>query len=155
MDGFGSFWKGDGGQPPTSGDDGTGDVTEPVTDADTTDGGPLQAPVIPEGATPIVSMDLTAPSLGYGYIHNETPYKPNVDALLALDVSSASVTEEPLVLILHTHTSESYLPTGTAYIEGAIGDAVYSRDEEQNILAVGKVLAETLQQKASPPFTVR
>lgn len=103
---------------------------------------------IPEGATPITTRDLAYLSLGYDYIHNETPYRPNVDALLATDVSAMShASDAPLVLVLHTHTSEAFLPGGTRYIDGSVGDATYSRDETNNILAIGAVFCETLKQK--------
>ena len=102
---------------------------------------------IPAGATVITDMDLSAPSLGAAYIHNETPYAPNVNALLEQGVSTNQTENVPVVLILHTHTSEAYLPEGTRYVEGNLGDVTYSRDETQNVLAVGEVLCNTLQQK--------
>ena len=103
--------------------------------------------VIPEGSVPITSLDLSAPALGTDYIHNETPYAPNVDALLSQSVSQGERSDKPLVLILHTHTSEAYLPQGTLYVAGDVGDATYSRDAAQNILSVGEVLCDTLNKK--------
>lgn len=117
-------------------DDGNGTVTDGVNGE------------IPNGAVPILSKDLAYLSLGRDYIHNETPYHPSVAALLERDVSfEGSNAGEPLVLILHTHTSEAFLPSGTRYVEGRLGDATYSRDEARNILSVGAVLCETLKQK--------
>lgn len=104
------------------------------------------AVVIPVGSTPVRDADLSAATLGNGYINNETKYTPDTDWLLRQDVSSA-VWKEPLVLILHTHTSESYSEGDMAYIEGAIGDATYSRDAQKNVIAVGAVLARTLNEK--------
>lgn len=104
-------------------------------------------PSAPDGSIPISSLDLSAPSLGEHYIHNETPYAPDVKALLELDVSGAPRDGVPLVLIIHTHTSEAYLPKGSSFVEGALGDATYSRDAERNILSVGEVLCEALQKK--------
>ena len=103
--------------------------------------------VIPEGATPIKPLDLSALSLGSDYIHNETPYAPNVLTLLEKKVATESKGDKPLVLILHTHTSEAYLPVGTLYVEGSLGDATYSRDMARNILSVGEVLCDTLNKK--------
>ncbi len=117
-------------------DDGDGTVKDGETDE------------IPNDAVPILSRDLAYLSLGRDYIHNETPYHPSVDALLAREILfEATNAGEPLVLILHTHTSEAFLPSGTRYIEGRLGDATYSRDESRNILSVGAVLCETLKQK--------
>ena len=102
---------------------------------------------IPEGATPILTLDLSYPSLGRKYIHNETPYDPDVQALLEKDLSADLPAGVPTVLVIHTHTSEAFLPNDTQYIEGEIGDATYSRDQTNNILAVGAAFCETLQKK--------
>ena len=51
------------------------------------------------------------------------------------------------MLVLHTHASEGYLPKGTAYIQGDIGKATYSKEQSQNVLAVGKTLCDTLNKK--------
>lgn len=102
---------------------------------------------IPDGAIPVHTMDLTYPSLGRGYLHNETSYRPNTDALLNMDVSRSAATDKPLVLILHTHTSESYLPAGTEYLTKAPGDLTYSREASENVLAVGEVLCRVLNEK--------
>ena len=104
--------------------------------------------VIPEGAIPIFSRDLSYLSRGEGYLLNETPYAPDLAALLQWDVSlRSSAAEGPRVLILHTHTSEGYLPAGSAYIEGAIGDAVYTKNSEQNVISVGETLCRILNEK--------
>lgn len=99
--------------------------------------------VLPEGATPIVSYDLSYIEQGIGYINNETFYRPNVEALLERDVF-ATPTQEPLVLVLHTHTSEGYLPESATYFEGALGEITYTQDEEGNMLAVGKAFVAAL-----------
>lgn len=130
-------------------EDGTGEETESLSDTSdpesTTEPNPEEA--IPEGATPVIPMDLSCPSLGKEYIHNETPYTPDVSALLEKKFSCPSDSEKPLVLILHTHTSEAYLPADTKYVEGILGDVTYSREERRNILSVGKVLCDTLNEK--------
>ena len=105
------------------------------------------AVVIPDGATPILSLDLSYPSLGREYIHNETPYDPDVNKLLGMDLSATLLSDAPTVLVLHTHTSESYLPSRAEYIVGAVGDATYSNDSAKNILAIGSVFCETLNKK--------
>lgn len=102
---------------------------------------------IPEGAISIVSMDLSAPSLGQSYIHNETSYRPNVESLLAQNLTLGENHGEPLVLILHTHTSERYLPKETTYIEGVVGDVSYSKDASENVLAAGEALSCALNEK--------
>ena len=102
--------------------------------------------VIPEGATPIVTYDLSRAEHGIGYLLNETFYNPNVNALLQADVGT-SFTEEPLVLVLHTHTSEGYLDKNVPYLEGDLGEITYTEDEARNMLAVGKAFITGLNKK--------
>ena len=99
--------------------------------------------VIPEGATPIVTYDLSYLDRGIGYINNKTQLSPNVNELLKVDVST-KLTQEPLVLVLHTHTSEGYLSNTAAYLEGDLGDATYTKEATQNMLAIGKAFIEGL-----------
>ncbi len=142
--GLGSFWST---QEP---DSALQNGSETESGAEPEESGSTEpAPIdpIPADATPVVSADLAYLSLGRDYLHNETHYSPDVAALSESLLSRPAVGAEPLVLILHTHTSEGYLPSGSAYVEGALGDATYTRDETQNILAVGKVLAEALNEK--------
>lgn len=111
-------------------------------------------PVVPVDAIPIVSRDLSYLSRGEGYFLNETPYAPNVSELLArpLIFLSPSTTQSfaPLVLILHTHTVESYTDGTSPYLTSPISSQTYSTNEEQNMLAVGRVLCERLNQNGIP-----
>ena len=102
--------------------------------------------VIPEGTTPIVTYDLSYLDRGIGYVNNKTSYRLNVDELLKMNVS-ASLTQEPLVLVLHTHTSEGYLPNSSLYLEGDLGEITYTQDGSRNMLAVGKAFISGLNQK--------
>ena len=145
-----AIWAERGGVPWNNGDatvpppldDGEGDAQPPAPErpSDTTDAPAIE---IPTGATPVLDADLSASSFGAYYVNNETIYSPNVQELLQTDLS-CEVSEAPLVLILHTHTSESYLTEGTPYVEGEVGDLTYTRDNAQNVVAVGEVLADTL-----------
>lgn len=101
----------------------------------------------PPTGTPIVSMDLSYPELGREYLHNETPYSPSVEELLTRPLLLTENEGQVQVLILHTHTSEAYLTNPQTHIAETVGDAAYSSDEERNLLAVGKVLCETLNEK--------
>ncbi len=102
--------------------------------------------IIPEGATPIVTYDLAHLTQGIGQLNNETPYKPNINALLGSDVTS-KLTEEPLVLVLHTHASEGYLGESATYLEGDLGNLTYTQDAEKSVLAVGKAFIAALNKK--------
>lgn len=99
--------------------------------------------VIPEGATPIITYDLSHLGQGIGYLNNQTHYTPNVNALLEVDVTTP-IAEEPLVLVLHTHTSEGYLSQNATYLEGDLGEITYTQEQERNMLAVGKAFVSAL-----------
>ena len=83
---------------------------------------------------------------------NETAYSPDPDALLARDRAIPPLgdlraafgfgPDAPLVLILHTHTTEGYLASaGTDY---------RTDDPAENVVAVGTVLAECLNEAGIP-----
>ena len=98
---------------------------------------------IPKGATPIVTYDLSYLEKGIAYLNNQTFYNPNVGELLKTDVTTKP-TQEPLVLVLHTHTSEGYLSAAERYLEGDLGEITYTDDESRNMLAVGKAFVFAL-----------
>ncbi|MBQ9806555.1 MAG: stage II sporulation protein P [Clostridia bacterium] len=144
-----ALWQKNGGQD-WFGAENTEDAPRPpVVQPDNMQDGTLSepSPSLPDGAIPIIPMDLSYISYGKAYMNSEIDYSPDLDALLAREVGSFADTSRPLVLILHTHTSESYLPQGSTYIEGALGDLTYSRDAHSNVLAVGEALAQTLNEK--------
>lgn len=103
-----------------------------------------EAVLMPEGATAIVTLDLSHPLRADHYINNQTHLVPNVSALFEFDVSCAA-TSEPLVLVLHTHTSEGYLAAASNYIEGDLGEVTYTREEGRNVLAAGRAFVEALK----------
>lgn len=105
---------------------------------------PAKEPV--EG-TPVRSMDLSYAELGSSYIHNETIYTPNVTELLDRGLLGLSPSDQPQVLILHSHTRESYLTEAKDSLDGDPGDVTYSDDPEKNMIAVGKALADALNKK--------
>lgn len=122
-------------------------VENPITTPNDTKPAPIEpSPIlIPTGATPIVKYDLSHIGQGIAYLNNQTDYSPNINVLLQMDVTTP-VTREPLVLILHTHTSEGYLSENASYIVGDLGDATYTCDRERNVLAVGEAFAKALKE---------
>lgn len=108
---------------------------------------------IPEGAIPVVSMDLSYMNRGESYYLNDTAYQPDIESLLGrtLNILDGRIeTDAPLVLIVHTHTVESYLPDATKYVEGSLSNVTYSTDAKQNMIAVGDVLADALNENGIP-----
>lgn len=80
------------------------------------------------------SIDMSAKGITF---RNETAYTPDVSALLNTPLNLKNGGAQAQVLILHTHTSEAY-----AESEGA-----RSTDNEKNVVRVGTVLKERLEQQ--------
>ena len=60
-----------------------------------------------------------------------------------------TITEKaPLVLILHTHSTESYAPEGASSLPA--GSAPRSLSPEESVIAVGNTLTETLEARGVP-----
>jgi stage II sporulation protein P len=109
-------------------------------------------PTVPEGATPIRSADLSHSELGPGYLLNETHLKPDLSRLTGQigERITYDPSDGPVVLILHTHASEAYLPSSADYLTEEIGKASYSDDQKRTVVAVGAVLCEELNKKGIP-----
>jgi len=115
---------------------------------------------VPDGELKIVKTDLSKnPSLGTIYLKNNTDY--TIKALdyltadtLTLPTASQPAEEDapPVVLIYHTHGTEAYAEEGvTSY---AKKDLPRSRDITKNVVAVGKVLADTLNACGIPTLHI-
>jgi stage II sporulation protein P len=78
-----------------------------------------------------------------GDIYYACSLRPDLGALLEKPLSWDLTAPEPTVLILHTHTTESYTKSGETYQETS---AYRTLDEQYNMLsigdAVGRILAE-------------
>ncbi len=116
-----------------------------------------------KGDYTIISRDLSASNIGDMF--NETPYKPDINALLekykpvsaqnksitTLKATTAAppvVEPEPLVLIIHTHGTEGYAaPGATSY---SMGDLPRSTDINQNITAVGRSMRDAFVKNGIP-----
>lgn len=116
---------------------------------------------IPAGHTAILPTDLSQSAQfnaanGGILFSNQTDYSVNALHHLAesypiptpahptmLSAETISDRTAPLVLILHTHGTEAYAPDGAASVPS---DYAYrSEDITQNVISVGTVLAQTLQ----------
>lgn len=104
--------------------------------------------LVPNGQTAIVPFDLTYGSKsGEILFSNATAYEISAGEALAapypistdLDVHSK---DEPLVLIIHTHGTESYSPSGALYTSPSALQR--SADTSKNMIAVGAVMTELL-----------
>jgi stage II sporulation protein P len=144
--GISSVWKNAGADWFSKEQSGEPDTEEESTmSADTEQQDP---PSIPQGATAVKTMDLSYLALGKSYLHNETLYSPSIDATtLTYPILTEVEDGAPVVLVLHTHSSEGYLPQGCQCVEGSIGDATYTKEKSQNVIAVGRALVEVLNEK--------
>lgn len=69
--------------------------------------------------------------------------RPDLEELMEKPLDWDLTGGEPAVLILHTHTTESYTRTGEAYVETA---QYRTLDEEYNMLSIGDTVAEILEE---------
>lgn len=75
-------------------------------------------------------------------LRNETDYDIDFTDLPALPEGLDFDCGEPVVLIVHTHGSESY-----AQSLDQTGDVFRSQDETENVIAVGETIAQTLEKR--------
>lgn len=74
-------------------------------------------------------------------IWNAAGIEPDVEALLTRELNWDLTGNAPTVLILHTHTTESYTKSGEAYQESS---AFRTLDENYNMLSIGDRVAQIL-----------
>ncbi len=109
---------------------------------------PDSEPVPPE--FPLYRLDMSSSAPDALGIINETPYEPDLNALADAgrvipeyaELAGTCGTSAPVVLILHTHTTEAFADTHA--------DDFRSTDNTKNITAVGKVIADRLTENGIP-----
>ena len=104
---------------------------------------------VPKGAYPIIPVDVSAASLTS--LKNDTSYSIDMESVVsgAQSRDKTVIGEEPLVLIVHTHGTESFSEIKHPYYNDET-NVPRSEDVSKNIVAVGKVLAEALNKKGIP-----
>lgn len=124
--------------------------TESTPPTDTADG---IRPSAPEGAVHIV--DAVIPESRPTVI-NETGRKTDIGFLSVMKsaVIKPSSKTGPLVLIISTHTSESYLPAGTEFYLPDV-ELARSDDPSQNMIAVGEELCRVLESAGIPTLHIK
>ena len=109
--------------------------TEPVaTDAPTE---PSQPPAMPEISIPTFSPE----DAGMIQINSSFSFSADLPALLSKPLSWDLTGDEPTVLIVHSHGSESFAPTG----EYAESSPYHTLDNAHNMISVGAYVAELLR----------
>ena len=98
------------------------------------------APAIPEPTEPPIPSFSGAESIELYYAANKNP---DIETLLAEPLQWDLYGDEPKVLILHTHSTESYTRTNETYVETSSWRTL---DEHYNMLSIGARVAEILQE---------
>lgn len=106
---------------------------------------PPSEPTEPQPSEPMPTAPvITADDLELVDIKYTCNYRPDLQALLNQPLSFDLSGEEPTVLILHTHTSESYTPSdGQSYEETS---AFRTLDPQYNMLRIGDEVAQALEE---------
>ena len=112
-------------------------------------------PSVPEGHYPILQTDLSC-GTDITALFNETSYTPDMQALLEAPLPFADYgtwaaqysTDQPYVLILHTHGTEAYTPEGADSYDPS--STFRSQNPEESVVAVGAVMARTLEEAGIP-----
>lgn len=129
----------------------------PVPDPPLTEEPPAESDPPPEDIRyPIAIADLSA---GGDILatFNETSYEPKGELLLAAPLpfedfpawqSVYGGTGEPYILILHTHGTEAYTAEGQSSYTPS--DSFRSTDTSENVVAVGRVMADTFAAAGIP-----
>lgn len=103
-------------------------------------------PIIPESAPPAdaqpIRPDFRVRDAEKVRVLNTGNQAPDLGKLMDAPLTWQLVQEAPTVLILHTHTTESYSKSGETYTETA---AYRTLDEDYNLLSVGDRVAQLLE----------
>lgn len=117
----------------------------------------LYSPVFVETPPPAadISVENTLPAFSDAQVIDITyssTVQPDIPALLSSPLQWNLRQETPTVLILHTHTTESYTKGSHRYVETA---AYRTLDEDYNMLAIGELTAKLLNQQGIPTLQDR
>ena len=100
---------------------------------------------IPSPGPNIITKPAEATSPDAVAVYNKTGYAVDPAALLKEALKIKLTADKPAVLIIHTHSSEAYLPLGTDQYTPS--DPFRTQERTQNIERVGDVLADALKEK--------
>jgi len=116
----------------------TKDETEPATETVQRELPPVYRAERPELPTLTLTGTPRQPNAAGIYVRNHTTYEIDIPALLAEPPSFLPV-ENPTVLILHTHGTESFEPDGEDWYDNI--DNYRTNDRNLNITRVGREIA--------------
>ncbi len=102
--------------------------------------------LVPEGHKAIVPISLARESDGGKmYIKNSSDYELDADDYDNFKLPEYKESDEYTVLIVHTHGTEAYTPDGVLSDDPDDPYSTRSRNNEENVVAVGAVMADVLE----------
>ena len=106
-------------------------------------------PFIPWETSPVLPLFDSAEAVDVQYF---VTAKPDLQELIASPLQWELSAEEPTVLIIHTHSTESYTPGGKAYPQTA---SYRTLEEDYNMLRIGQAVAQILNESGIPALQDR
>lgn len=114
------------------------------TEPSTTQSTPSAQPTPAEPADSVEPVAISAEDLSLISVTYNTEYRPDLESLLLSPLSFDLEGDEPAVLILHTHATESYTPeAGESYTQTS---EFRTLDPQYNMLCIGDRVTEILEQ---------
>ncbi len=113
---------------------------------------------IPIGSLAIVTENIPYKSKGEVSLKNETSYSPSIELLSSKSTLSRPESNRyesnsgPMVLIIHTHGTEAYSENNSYYFPE--DELARSENIEENVVAVGKVIAQALEENSVPTLHI-
>ncbi len=98
--------------------------------------------IVPEGATPIVPLDISAKQNPV----NQTDGVIDMQSVMAAACRIPAPRKRISVLIIHTHTGEGYNREGVIYLDAEDEEFARSANDSDGVVAVGAELAQKLNQ---------
>ena len=118
------------------------DLSEPVTQPPETSSPPPAQTLPPETEPPALPVFSPGDASTLEIRYN-CSLRPDLEELMAKPLSWDLSTQEPRVLILHTHATECYTKQGDSYQESS---AFRTLDENYNMISVGDRVTELLEE---------
>ena len=116
----------------------------------TTEPAPPESSPTDEKRFPILPMDISLISYGSSFIYNDTSLTPNISELSEKKLKKYAISDAPLVLVIHTHATESYMPEGSEFYIDDGNELSRSHDVDENMIAVGKEFVRVLTENGIP-----
>jgi len=122
----------------------TGRRVQPVQQTEAPETQPQALSTIPQETVPAPKPIFTPADAERVSINYRCSYRPDIGALLQTPLNWDLFGEAPSVLIVHTHTTESYTPTAEdTYMATA---AYRTLEEDANMVSIGQRVAQILEE---------